>query len=143
MNEEKIKQLYDLLVDFATLPCDVKKPCKDFCPFYNYCSMAYYMARGIKGELTVDETFNKVEADYKNTKWMESINQDNKRCGCNPLRDLKIGDNIMYIGDESKFFSYNGLYAIVNNNLLELEVVDNDGDIHSVSADFYKDNFIY
>lgn len=71
MEENKLKELYDLLIDFATLPCQDDRACSEFCPILNYCSMLYSLSRGIKGELTIDETFNKIEADYKNIRWEE------------------------------------------------------------------------
>ena len=42
MNEKDLKELYDKLIDFATLPCDVEEQCKG-CEIGYYCSMLYYL----------------------------------------------------------------------------------------------------
>lgn len=65
MDEKKLLELGKLLVDFSNLPCE------EFCPIYDYCSMLYSLSKGISGELTIDEVLEKIEADYKNTKWEE------------------------------------------------------------------------
>lgn len=69
MNEKDLKQLHDLLIDFATLPCECL--CEG-CPIDNYCSMLYSLSRGIKGELSLDEVVDKINADYRNIKWEEN-----------------------------------------------------------------------
>lgn len=70
MDGENLKQLYNLLIDFATLPCDVVHQCES-CPIDIYCSMLYNLSRGIKGELTIDEVVDKINADYRNIRWEE------------------------------------------------------------------------
>ena len=70
MNEKDLKELYDLLINFATLPCDVIHQCEG-CPVDNYCSMLYNLSRGIKGELTIDEVVDRINADYRNIRWEE------------------------------------------------------------------------
>jgi hypothetical protein len=33
--------------------------------------MLFSLSKGVSGELTIDEVLEKIEADYKNTKWEE------------------------------------------------------------------------
>ena len=69
MDENNVKELYDKLINFATIPCEVTQEYCDNCPIGDYCSMLYSLSRGVKGELPMDEVFLKVEADYKNIRW--------------------------------------------------------------------------
>ena len=70
MNEKDLKELFNKLIDFATLPCDVEEQCKG-CEIGYYCSMLYHLSRGLKGELTIDEVVDKINIEYKNIKWEE------------------------------------------------------------------------
>lgn len=72
MDEKKLLELSELLIDFSNLPCDTIMQCEEFCPIYDYCSMLFSLSKGMSGELTVDEVLEKIEADYKNTKWEEN-----------------------------------------------------------------------
>ena len=45
MNEKDLKELFDKLIDFATLPCDVAAPCIG-CKTGNYRSKKKQLNRG-------------------------------------------------------------------------------------------------
>ena len=72
MNEKQREQLYDLLMDFATLPCQStnERFCDD-CQINEYCSMLYTLSRGLKGEINLERVMDLINADYLNTKQLE------------------------------------------------------------------------
>ena len=73
MNEKQREQLYDLLMDFATLPCQSteKEFSCDGCQINEYCSMLYSLSRGLKGEINLEKVVDSINADYLNTKQLE------------------------------------------------------------------------
>lgn len=47
MDEKKLLELSELLIDFSNLPCDTIMQCEEFCPMYDYCSMLYSLSKGV------------------------------------------------------------------------------------------------